>query len=231
MFYKSPTSGVEQCIYSEMYVSDAFIEEHDWVQRATLPLDDPDCKQEKVVTAMMFWSDLMHLANFRMAKLWPIYMMLRNLSKYVHALPSSGTCMHIAYIPHLADSFEDFASTFHCKWGTQRSDILTHCQREVMHAIWYFLLDNDFLHAYTYGMLFNALMAVNGVCTHAFSHTQLIIQRSTFIHCVTGILVLTQWSCMVLLATIHDKGLCPCPSCLIPKVKTDLMGQVQDLAQ
>ena len=79
--------------------------------------------------------------------------------------------------------------------------------------------------------LLNALMALNGVCTHAFSHTQLTIQRSTFIHRVTRILVLTQWSCRVLLATIRDKGLYPCPRCLIPKVKIDLMGQIRDLAQ
>ena len=79
--------------------------------------------------------------------------------------------------------------------------------------------------------LFNALMALNGVCIHAFSCTQLTIRRSMFIHRVTGILVLTRWSCRVLLATIHDKGLCPCPRCLIPKVKIDLMGQVRDLAQ
>jgi hypothetical protein len=52
-----------------------------------------------------------------------------------------------------------------------------------------------------------------------------------FIHRVTGILLLTQFSCRVLLATIRDKGLCPCPRCLIPKVKIDLMGQVRDLAQ
>ena len=127
MFHKSPTSGVEQCVYSEIYDSDAFIEEHDWVQHAALPPDDPNCKREKVITAMMFWSDLTHLANFRTAKLWPIYMMMGNLSKYIHALPSSGACMHVAYIPHLADSFEDFALTFHCKWGTQKCDILTHC--------------------------------------------------------------------------------------------------------
>ena len=103
MSHKSPTSGVEQCMYSELYDSDAFIEEQDQVQRATLPPDDPDCKQEKVIAAMMFWSDSMHLANFGMAKLWPIYMMMGNLSKYICALPSSRACMHIAYIPHLAD--------------------------------------------------------------------------------------------------------------------------------
>ena len=127
MFHKSPTSGVEQRVYSEIYDSNAFIEEHDQVQHAALPPDDPNCKQEKVIAAMMFWSDLTHLANFGTAKLWPIYMMMGNLSKYIHALPSSGACMHVAYIPHLADSFEDFASTFHCKWGTQKCDIITHC--------------------------------------------------------------------------------------------------------
>jgi hypothetical protein len=50
-------------------------------------------------------------------------------------------------------------------------------------------------------------------------------------YCVTEILLLTRWSCRVLLATIRDKGLCPCPRCLIPKAKTDLMGQARDLAQ
>ena len=44
-------------MYSEIYDSDAFIEEHDRVQRAALPPDDPDCKREKVIAAMMFWSD------------------------------------------------------------------------------------------------------------------------------------------------------------------------------
>ena len=32
----------------------------------------------------------------------------------------------------------------------------------------------------------------------------------------------------VLLATIQDKGLCPCPRCLAPKMKLDLMGQHND---
>ena len=76
MFHKSPASGVEQRIYSKMYDSDAFLEEHDQVQHATLPPDNPDCKREKVIATMMFWSDSTHLANFRTAKLWPIYMML-----------------------------------------------------------------------------------------------------------------------------------------------------------
>ena len=31
--------------------------------------------------------------------------------------------------------------------------VLTHCKCELMQAIWVFLLDSDFLHAYEYGMV------------------------------------------------------------------------------
>jgi hypothetical protein len=33
----------------------------------------------------------------------------------------------------------------------------------------------------------------------------------------------------VLLATIRDKGLCPCPRCLVSKSRLDLMGQRRDI--
>ena len=32
----------------------------------------------------------------------------------------------------------------------------------------------------------------------------------------------------VLLATIRDQGLCPCPRCLVPKSKLDQLGRVAD---
>ncbi len=32
----------------------------------------------------------------------------------------------------------------------------------------------------------------------------------------------------VLLATIRDKGLCPCPRCLVPKLKLDQTGRKRD---
>ena len=35
----------------------------------------------------------------------------------------------------------------------------------------------------------------------------------------------------MLLATIRDKGHCPCPRCLIPKEDFDLLGLVTDLSQ
>ena len=77
-----PRSGEEpEHVYSEMYNSDVFLDEHNRVQRA--PTDNLSCKQEKVVASLMFWSDATHLAAFGTAKLWPIYMLFGNLSKYI----------------------------------------------------------------------------------------------------------------------------------------------------
>jgi Plavaka transposase len=152
LFHRSP-SGEEERVFSEVYNSDAFIEEHDNVQRAPLPPDQPDCKLEKVVAALMVWSDSTHLANFGTAKLWPIYLLFGNASKYIRGQPNSGACQHVAYIPSLPDSFQDFAASFCSKWGTQKKDLMTHCRRELMHGIWKFLLDADFIHAYKYGMV------------------------------------------------------------------------------
>jgi hypothetical protein len=152
LFHRSP-SGVEERVFSEVYNSDVFIEEHDNVQRAPLPPDQPDCKLEKVLVALMVWSDSTHLANFGTAKLWPIYFLFGNVSKYIHAQPNSGACQHVAYIPSLPDSFQDFAASFCSKWGTQKRDLMTHCRRELMHGVWRFLLDADFIHAYKCGMV------------------------------------------------------------------------------
>jgi hypothetical protein len=152
LFHRSP-SGKEERVFSEVYNSDIFLKEHDDVQRAPLPPDQLDCKLEKVVAALMVWSDSTHLANFGTAKLWPIYFLFGNASKYVRGQPNSGACQHVAYIPSLPDSFQDFAASFCSKWGTQKKDLMTHCRRELMHGVWKFLLDADFIHAYKYGMV------------------------------------------------------------------------------
>ena len=111
------------------------------------------CKREKVVAALMFWSDATHLASFGTAKLWPIYMLFGNLSKYVRCQPDSGATKHVAYIPTLPDSLQDQLKAFHEKWDTQQKDILTHCRRELIHGVWKFLLDDNFQHAYKYGIV------------------------------------------------------------------------------
>jgi hypothetical protein len=151
-FRTSPTTREPERIFSEMYDSDAFIEEHDKIRRSA-PIDDPGCKCEKAVAAVMFWSDSTHLVNFGTAKLWPVYMLFGNLSKYIRGQPTSGACQHVAYIPSLPDIIDDVMKDIHASWKTQKQNIITHCRRELMHAIWKFLLDEDFVHAYKYGMV------------------------------------------------------------------------------
>lgn len=153
LYHTSPTLAQPERVFSEVYDSNMFIEEHDKVQRAPLPPNDPDCKREKIIAALMFWSDSTHLANFGTAKLWPIYLLFGNLSKYIRAQPNSGATHHLAYIPTIPDFILAEIASFHAKWGTQKKDILAHCRRELMHAVWRFLLDDEFIHAYTYGIV------------------------------------------------------------------------------
>ena len=148
MYRKHPDGEADEHIYSELYDSDIFYNEHDKVQHA--PSDNETCKREKVMAALMFWLDATQLATFGTAKIWPVYMLFGNLSKYIHSKADSGATKHLTYIPPLPDLLQDELKMFHSKWGTQQKAILTHCCRELMHAVWRVLLDNNFIHAHTY---------------------------------------------------------------------------------
>jgi hypothetical protein len=96
-----PETKVETRIFDETFTSDVWIESHDNLQKQP---NEPGCKLEKVIAGLMFWSDSTHLANFRTAKAWPLYMYFANLSKYIRARPNSGACHHVAYIPSVCSS-------------------------------------------------------------------------------------------------------------------------------
>jgi hypothetical protein len=171
LMHRSLATSEEQRVYGELYNSDEFINEHKRVQnRSPPPPDDPGCKLEKIIAALMFWSDSTHLTSFGTAKLWPIYLFFGNLSKYIRSRPSSGACHHLAYIPsvriskihntrpnlqipQLPDSFESWISGWHPHWDTQRSQLMAHCRRELIQAAWKFILDDDFIHAMKYGVV------------------------------------------------------------------------------
>lgn len=103
LFHRSPITGKEERVMGEVYTSNAFLTEHEHIQRCSHPPpDDPGCKREKIVAAVMFSSDGTHLTNFGTAKAWPIYLMLGNLSKYLRSLPNSGAMHHLAYIPSVS---------------------------------------------------------------------------------------------------------------------------------
>ena len=94
-------TGVEEKCFDEAYTSDAWLEAHDKLQKQS---NEPDCKLEKVVLGLMFWSDSTHLASFGTASVWPLYLYFANLSKYFRGRPNSGASHHVAYIPSVCVS-------------------------------------------------------------------------------------------------------------------------------
>jgi Plavaka transposase len=96
LFWKPSPNSPPECIITELYNSNAFLEEHKKVQKQP---QEPGCELETAIAAIMLWSDSTHLASFGMASLWPIYAYFRNQSKYAHAKPTSFAAHHLAYIP------------------------------------------------------------------------------------------------------------------------------------
>ncbi len=108
---------------------------------------------------------LTHLATFGTAKVWPIYMLFGNISKYICCQPNSGATKHLTYIPHFSNSLHDGIKCFHIKWDTQQKDILMHCHHELFHSVWKVLLDDNFLHAHNYGLV---VRCHNGIEQHVY---------------------------------------------------------------
>jgi hypothetical protein len=99
-FYKPPGFGKDpERQYGELYTSDAFIEAHMEVQKLAAAAK---CPFEVVVAAIMLGSDSTLLSNFGNQSLWPIYLALGNLSKYIRANPLSFSLHHLAYIPKVS---------------------------------------------------------------------------------------------------------------------------------
>ncbi len=96
----SPGSPPER-IYSELYTSDAFLAEHDKIC-ANCNKQDSGSQIENVVLVIMLWSDSTHLTSFRNTSLWPIYLYVGNLSKYIRSKPTSHSAHHLAYIPKVS---------------------------------------------------------------------------------------------------------------------------------
>ena len=108
-FWKSSLDAAPECLYSEIYNSDAFIEEH--IQICSKA--QPDCNLEMVIASIMLWSDSTHLKSFSNASLWPIYFYTGNLSKYTRGKPTSFSAHHMAYIPKVFFFLQLFSMKTH----------------------------------------------------------------------------------------------------------------------
>jgi Plavaka transposase len=177
-WYHQPLDSAmpKQRVWGDLFCSQAWLDEHRALPR------EPGCQLERVVAPLMFWSDSTHLANFGTAKLWPIYMFFGSQNKYTRSKPSSHLCHHLAYIPSvcdmpicdtgcslmnrfkLPDSIQDFIRTL-TGGVAARPALLTHCRRELMHAIWQLLLDEEFMEAYKHGII---IKCTDGICRRVF---------------------------------------------------------------
>lgn len=81
-------------VHGEIYTSASFLKAHQNLQ--DMP-SEPSCNLQRVVVALMFWSDATHLTSFGSAKLWPLYLFFGNESKYRRCRPTSNLCCHTAY--------------------------------------------------------------------------------------------------------------------------------------
>jgi hypothetical protein len=86
-------SGAKERVYSELYNSQAWIDEHVKLRKQS------DSGLETVIAGIMFYSDSTHLTQFGTKAVWPIYMFFGNETKYVRSKPSMFSAHHIGYIP------------------------------------------------------------------------------------------------------------------------------------
>ncbi|KAF9551881.1 hypothetical protein CPC08DRAFT_738285 [Agrocybe pediades] len=204
-YWKPSENAVPERILSEIYNSDAYLEEHANIR--SQPHDG--CALETVVVPILLWSDSTHLASFGNASLWPIYLFFGNQSKYERAKPSSFAAHHMAYIPKLDDAIQD---AYRAQFGqSATAEVLTHLRQELMQAVWEKLLDDNLMEAYIDGIV---LEFPDGI------KRRMIIRF--FIYAA-------DYPEKVLLACIKYLSMHPCPRCLIQKSDIASMGTKLDM--
>ena len=173
----------------------------------------------------MFWSNSMQLVNFSTTKVWP----LSFFRKSICGKPGSEACHHVAYIPLVSPTCFPFAElSTPASWlhtGCHTSYVLTQPEKdhydtlllEAYAAWWKVVLDNDFKEAYAHGFVAECL---DGRCrwfypwilTYSADYPEKYVYHES--HTSQSV---HHFTYRILLARIWDKGLCPCPWCLIPK--------------
>ncbi|KDQ54440.1 hypothetical protein JAAARDRAFT_60806 [Jaapia argillacea MUCL 33604] len=187
------TDNPSETVYGEIYTSQAF---RDLDQELQCSLPEPDCDLSQVVAALMFWSDATHLVQFRQSKAWPWYLYFGNQLKYTHAKPTAHATHHVAYLPTIPDEIQDFIRDL--KAGKAASkQLMTHCHCKIFQAGWDMLLDEEFMHAYVHGIVVDC---IDG------------IRRQIYPRILT---YSADYPEKMLIATLRDKGRCPCPRCLV----------------
>ncbi|KAJ3534489.1 hypothetical protein NMY22_g6905 [Coprinellus aureogranulatus] len=200
-------------ILSELYNSDAFLEAQNEV-RHNPPPEIGNCELPRVVVGLMYWSDATHLSTFSTSKLWPLYMVFGNESKYRRGAGTSDTCNHVAYFDSISDDFKDYLTER--TGGRIPPNLMAHLNRELFHEQWAILLDDDLLKAIVEGIIIR--------CSDG-------VERRFFIRIFTYSSDYPE-RCpdtdRVLIATIKCRGDCPCVRCLVRKKDLSQTGTQED---
>ncbi|KAI0057240.1 hypothetical protein BV25DRAFT_1812761 [Artomyces pyxidatus] len=205
--YSEPDSGKPaEGVYGELYNSTAFVNEDLRLQNSPR---EPGCDLPRAIAGLMFWSDATQVSHFGHAKVWPGYMYFGNQSKYERARPTSHAAHHVAYFPSLPDNIQDYIRTY--SNDKPATDVLiTHCRRELFQGGWEIMLDDEFVHAYRHGMIVDC---IDGIRRRIYP--RIFVYSADYPE-------------KVLIATIRDKGRCPCPRCLITFDKIPELGSAAD---
>jgi hypothetical protein len=107
---------------------------------------------------------------------------------------------------------------------------MTYCHRELFHAQWEILLDDEFLEAYMHGIVITCCDGIQRrfyprIFTYSADYPEKYI-----IHVALPVIALTI-TCRILIATIRNLGSCPCPRCCIPMSRVPNLGMVLDMKQ
>ncbi|RXW21632.1 hypothetical protein EST38_g4229 [Candolleomyces aberdarensis] len=153
----------------------------------------------------MLASDSTHLTSFGDAQLWPCYLFFGNESKYRRCQPSQHLCHQIAYFEKLSDKFADYLKTRN--HGKLPSDaFMTHCARELFHAQWAALLDDELHEAMKNGIV---IMCPDGRRRRFYPR---IFTYSA------------DYPEKILVGGIRNNGICPCHRCFIKKSDLSNLG-------
>ncbi|KAF8594348.1 hypothetical protein BDV93DRAFT_611903 [Ceratobasidium sp. AG-I] len=137
-----------QRVYDDLYTGDEWIKEHAALQRSP-PV--PGCTLERCIAALMIWSDSTHLAQTGQSSIWPVYLYLGNQSKSARRKPLTRSSEHVALLPKVTGPIK--ACIESALDGKPISDdMMAHVRREMFHACWNVLLDDEFVCAYREGL-------------------------------------------------------------------------------
>ncbi|KAJ3521207.1 hypothetical protein NMY22_g12407 [Coprinellus aureogranulatus] len=243
--WQATEASPEVDVYGELYTSRAFREAHEDLQRCCLTDKNKDL--ERVVVALMFWSDSTHLTSFGTASLWPCYLFFGNESKYRRCQPSEQLGEQVAYfIKVLSACLHIYVNVLRLMPYRCPKILMTTSKRETMGGSplkplqpiapgsfckrsGVFCWTKNFNTRWRRASSSLVLMGESVASTREYLHIRRIILRSKF-DCYWPVPILTSMLLnRVQLAGIRLNATCPCHRCLIEKPNISHLSSPKDI--